>query len=138
MTAHDQPDAAQKIRVLIQSLQQDDRLRAMEQLVVLSLQLGAASEPLSAPGLQTVSQEAVKAVIRELNGVISRQRDVAARLAAENPHSVAPVPSRVWWKWLGWIVSGGLRFAAVRRLGQAGRGRRACLRAFATRPPFAW
>jgi len=91
MTAHDQPDAAQKIRVLIQSLQQDDRLRAMEQLVVLSLQLGAASEPLSAPGLQTVSQEAVKAVIRELNGVISRQRDVAARLAAENPHSVAPV-----------------------------------------------
>ncbi len=91
MTAHDQPDAAQKIRVLIQSLQQDDRLRAMEQLVVLSLQLGATSEPLSAPGLQTVSQEAVKAVIRELNGVIGRQRDVAARLAAENPHSVAPV-----------------------------------------------
>jgi len=43
------------------------------------------------PGLQVVSQEAVKAVIRELNGVISRQRDVAARLAAENPHSVAPV-----------------------------------------------
>jgi hypothetical protein len=91
MTTHDQPDTAQKIRVLIQSLQQDDRLRAMEQLVVLSLQLGATSGPLSAPGLQTISQEAVKAAIRELNGVIGRQRDVAARLAAENPHSVAPV-----------------------------------------------
>ncbi len=91
MTAHDQPDAAQKIRVLIQSLQQDDRLKAMEQLMVLSLQLGATSEPFFVPGLQTVSQEAVKAVIRELSGVIGRQRDVAARLAAENPHSVAPV-----------------------------------------------
>ncbi len=91
MTAPTQPDAAQKIRALIQSLQQDDRLGAMEQLVVLSLQLGATSAPLSGPGLQTISQEAAKAVVRELNGVISRQRDVATRLAAEDPHSVAPV-----------------------------------------------
>ncbi len=68
MAAHTQPDAAQKIRALIQSLQRDDRLGAMEQLVVLSLQLGATSEPLSGPGLQTISQEAAKAVVRELNG----------------------------------------------------------------------
>jgi hypothetical protein len=91
MTAHDQPDAAQKIRALIQSLQQDDRLRAIEQLVVLSLQLGAAPKPLSAPGLQAVSQEAVKTVIRKLNEVVGRQRNAAARLAAKNPQSVAPV-----------------------------------------------
>ncbi len=91
MTAHTQPDAAQKIHALIQSLQQDDRLGAMEQLVVLSLQLGTPSGPLSAPGLQTIPQETVKAVVRELNGVIERQRDIAIRLAAEDPHSVAPV-----------------------------------------------
>ncbi len=84
MTAHTQPDAAQKIHALIQSLQQDDRLGAMEQLVVLSLQLGTPSGPLSAPGLQTIPQETVKAVVRELNGVIERQRDIAIRLAAED------------------------------------------------------
>ena len=91
MTAHDQPDAARNIRALIQSLQQDDRLRAMEQLLVLGLQLGATSGPLSAPALQMIPQGAVEAVVRELNGVIERQRDFATRLAAENPHSVAPV-----------------------------------------------
>ena len=91
MTEHDQPDAAQKIRALIHALQQNDRLGAMEQLVVLSLQLGATSGPLSVPSLQTIPEGAVKAVVRELNGVIARQRDVATRLAAEDPHSVAPV-----------------------------------------------
>ena len=91
MTAHIQPDAAQKIRALIHSLQQDDRLGAMEQLVMLSLQLGASSGSLSDPGLQTIPREAVKAVVRELNGVIGRQRDVAMRLATDAPNSVAPV-----------------------------------------------
>ena len=91
MTEHDQPDAARNIRALIHALQQNDRLAAMEQLVVLSLQLGATSGPLPAPGLQTIPQEAIKAVVRELNGVISRQRDIAIRLTAESPHSVAPV-----------------------------------------------
>ncbi len=91
MTENDQSDAAQTIRTLIQSLQQDDRLRAMEQLLALSLHLGATSKPLSAPGLQAVSQEAVKAVIQGLNGLIDHQREAAKHLSAENPQSVAPV-----------------------------------------------
>ncbi len=63
----------------------------MEQLVVLGAQLSLAPEPLTAPGLQTISLEAVKAVIRELSRLIARQREIAARMAAEDPHSVAPV-----------------------------------------------
>ncbi len=91
MAAPDTSGATQKIRLLIQSLQQDNRPKAIEQLVMLGLQLSTASKPLSAPGLQTVSQEAVKATIRELSEVIDRQREIAGRMAAENPHSIVRV-----------------------------------------------
>ena len=83
-------DATQPIHLLLQYLRQGDRQKAMEQLVVLGLELGMASEPLRAPGLQRVSLEAATAVVQEL-GVIGQRRDIAARLAAEGPHSAAPV-----------------------------------------------
>jgi uncharacterized Zn finger protein len=58
-------------------------------------------------------------------------RSIAARLAGSGelerkPTSAASVPSRVVWKWLNGLVSGGVRLAALRRRGQAGWGRPAC------------
>ena len=91
MASLDTFDAAQPTLLFLKHLQRGDRHKAMEQLVLLGLELGVASEPLSLPGLQVVSREAVKASIRELTGLIGRQRDIAARLAAADPHSVAPV-----------------------------------------------
>ena len=91
MTSLDGFDAARSIHLLLQHLQQGDRQKAIEQLVVLGLEFSISAGPLSAPGLQAIPQEAARAAVRELNGVIARQRDVAARLAAEDPHSVAPV-----------------------------------------------
>ncbi len=91
MALLDTLETARRIHLFIQALQRDDRTEAMEQLLVLGMQLGAASDPLSAPTLRTISQEAANAVVRELNGVIGRQRDVAARMAMETSHSVAPV-----------------------------------------------
>ena len=91
MASLDTFDATQPIHLLLGHLEQGDRQKAMEQLVVLGLELGMASEPLRAPGLQTVSQEALRAAIQELSGVISQRRDIAARMAAEDPHSAAPV-----------------------------------------------
>ncbi len=91
MASLDTFDAVQPICLLLQHLQQGDRHKAMEQLVVLVLELSIAPEPLCAPGLQTISREAVKAALRELTGVVDRRRDAAARPAAEGPHSAAPV-----------------------------------------------
>ena len=91
MVSLDTFDAAQSTLLFLKHLQRGDRHKAMEQLVLLGLELSVASEPLPLPGLQVVSQEAVKTSIRELTGLIGKQRDIAAGLAAADPHSVALV-----------------------------------------------
>lgn len=91
MASLDTFDATQSTLLFLKHLQRGDRHKAIEQLVLLGLELSVASEPLSLPGLQVVSQEAVKTSIRELTGLIGKRRDIAACLAATDPHSVAPV-----------------------------------------------